>query len=212
MSVKIVNLKDRSGNELKIHGSDVVRNANGDPYCEEGAEINDTYYIHQVGSESVETGFSAQYKLMKYVNGDETQDPVQVGATISIPADMVVSAGEVDTVTAEDKASGGKFENDDNFDIGDKYIDLTIANAESSHIYINVKDLGGGAAGTVYIAGNGITITDGTGSDEGKKIISLSIKDTTNLDFDSSTHGLKLKADLATDLLSMVVFEEITLS
>ena len=76
---KFVNLKDRNGNELKIHGSDVVKNTSGDLWSEEGAEINDTYIVTKD-----ETSESTQYKMMKYVDGDMSKDPVQVGETINI--------------------------------------------------------------------------------------------------------------------------------
>lgn len=89
---------------------------------------------------SAETGYSSSYVLKK--------DNVQVGATINIPKDMVVSSGEVKTVTTENVPYQGA-------QVGDKYIDLTIANTAQNHIYIPVKDLV-----DVYVAGNGIQISD----------------------------------------------------
>lgn len=87
-----------------------------------------------------ETSYSASYVLKK--------DNVQVGATINIPKDMVVSSGEVKTVTTANVPYQGA-------QVGDKYIDLTIANTSQNHIYIPVKDLV-----DVYVAGNGIRISD----------------------------------------------------
>ena len=87
-----------------------------------------------------ETSYSASYVLKK--------DGTQVGATINIPKDMVVSNGEVKTVTVADEPYQGAV-------VGDKYIDLTIANTSQNHIYIPVKDLV-----DVYIAGNGIQISN----------------------------------------------------
>ena len=89
---------------------------------------------------SAETGYSSSYVLKK--------DNVQVGATINIPKDMVVSNGEVKTVTVADEPYQGA-------QVGDKYIDLTIANTAQNHIYIPVKDLV-----DVYVAGNGIQISN----------------------------------------------------
>lgn len=87
-----------------------------------------------------ETSYSASYVLKK--------DGTQVGATINIPKDMVVSSGEVKTVMVSDEPYQGAV-------VGDKYIDLTIANTAQNHIYIPVKDLV-----DVYIAGNGIQISN----------------------------------------------------
>lgn len=86
-----------------------------------------------------ETGYSSSYILKK---GNS-----QVGATINIPKDMVVSNGEVKTVTTANVPYQGA-------QVGDKYIDLTIANTSQNHIYIPVKDLV-----DVYVAGNGINIS-----------------------------------------------------
>lgn len=87
-----------------------------------------------------EAGYASSYALKK--------DNVQVGATINIPLDMVVESGEVKTVTTADVPYQGAV-------VGDKYIDLTIANTAQNHIYIPVKDLV-----DVYVAGNGISISN----------------------------------------------------
>lgn len=87
---------------------------------------------------SAEQGYASSYVLKK--------DGTQVGATINIPKDMVVSSGEVKTVTVANEPYQGA-------QVGDKYIDLTISNASQDHIYIPVKDLV-----DVYTAGNGIAI------------------------------------------------------
>jgi len=63
---------------------------------------------------------------------------------------MVVSKGEVTTVTTADDPYAGAV-------VGDKYIDLTIANAASDHLYIPVNDLV-----DIYKAGNGVDVTDNT--------------------------------------------------
>ena len=72
------------------------------------------------------TGYAATYNL--------TADGVATGADIDIPKDMVVSGGEVKTVATADTPYTGAV-------VGDKYIELTIANASSDKLYIPVKDL-----------------------------------------------------------------------
>lgn len=65
--------------------------------------------------------------------------------TINIPKDYLVKDAVVSTVVAADKAAGGKFENDANFAVGDKYIDFTVNTKDddgtATHLYINVDDL-----------------------------------------------------------------------
>ena len=54
--------------------------------------------------------------------------------TINIPKDMVVSSSSLQSVTSVDNPYVGA-------KVGDKYIDLVIANSTSEHIYIPVSDL-----------------------------------------------------------------------
>lgn len=68
--------------------------------------------------------------------------------TINIPKDMVVSSGSLQSVTSVDNPYVGA-------KIGDKYIDLVIANSTSEHIYIPVSDLI-----DTYLAGEGLTLKD----------------------------------------------------
>lgn len=95
-----------------------------------------------------ESGYAATYQLFSVTAGE---DPVEtaVGAKINIPKDMVVSGGEVKTVTTADVPYSGAV-------VGDKYIDLTIANAANDHLYIPVKDLV-----DIYTAGSGLSLTNG---------------------------------------------------
>ena len=118
------------------------------------------YKITQQGTP--ETGYFATYTLQANTGAQGAYEDVS-GAKINIPKDFVVRAASMDTVTAADKASGGKFENDTDFAVGDKYIDLEINTVDavdplvgSTHLYINVKDLV-----DTYTAGNGIDITNG---------------------------------------------------
>ena len=91
-----------------------------------------------------ETGYSSSYKLKKTIAGSSEY----VGDVINIPKDLVVESGDVKTVTTPDVPYQGA-------QVGDKYIDLVIANADNSHIYIPVNDLV-----DTYTAGDGIVITN----------------------------------------------------
>ena len=78
-------------------------------------------YTIQKAAEA-ESGFAATYKLMK--------DGVQVGASINLIKDMVVSSGTVETKsTSGDWGAAGT------------YLVLTLANATNDKVYINVGDL-----------------------------------------------------------------------
>lgn len=90
---------------------------------------------------TAEEGYSATYQLFK--------DSVAVGDKINIPKDMVVSAGEVKTCTVKDQPVAG-------LNVGDPYIDLTIANAEQSHLYIPCKTFV-----DVYTAGDATLTLEG---------------------------------------------------
>ena len=89
---------------------------------------------------TADTGYSATYQLFA--------GSTAVGDKINIPKDMVVESGDVKTVTTDDTPYTGAV-------VGDKYIDLVIANKTNSHIYIPVTDLI-----DIYTAGNGINITN----------------------------------------------------
>ena len=92
------------------------------------------------GVVSVETptssSYASVYEFYQGLTGTETaeQKAAKKIGTINIPKDMVISAGEVKTVTTADTPYTGAV-------VGDKYIDLTIANNDGTHIYIPVKDL-----------------------------------------------------------------------
>ena len=89
-------------------------------------------------AEAAESGFAATYNLKK--------DGVIEGASINIPKDMVVQSGEVKTVETVDTPVAG-------YKVGQKYIDLLLANATNQHIYILVNDLV-----DVYTAGTGVKL------------------------------------------------------
>lgn len=71
---------------------------------------------------TAEEGFAATYKLMK--------DGVQVGASINLIKDMVVSSGQV--VTKSESGAWGA---------AGTYLELTLANATNDKVYVNVGDL-----------------------------------------------------------------------
>lgn len=104
------------------------------------------------------TGYAATYQL--------TADGVATGTDIDIPKDMVVSAGEVKTVSTANSPYAGAA-------VGDKYIELTLANANSDKLYIPANSLveyvtsGSSNGDMIVVSINGnhqvtATITDGT--------------------------------------------------
>ena len=89
---------------------------------------------------TADSGYSATYQLFA--------GSTAVGDKINIPKDMVVESGTVETVETADTPYEGAA-------VGDKYIDLVIANTSSDHIYVPVNDLV-----DTYTEGNGIDITN----------------------------------------------------
>jgi len=83
-----------------------------------------------------ESGYAHTYHL--------TKDGVNVGASINIPKDIVVESGSVETCTQDDVPVEG-------YRVGDKYIDLVLANSGGSHLYILVNDLVDVYTGSTYI-------------------------------------------------------------
>ena len=76
------------------------------------------------------TDQSATYELQATF-GDSTQT---LGASIDVPKDMVIQSGTVGTVTVANQPYTGAV-------VGDKYIDLLLANTANTHIYIPAKSL-----------------------------------------------------------------------
>ena len=103
-----------------------------------GTEQKPVFSIVKVSDEE---GYAATYEL-------QTADGTALGTKIQVPVDMVVSSGTVAEVTTAETPYAGAV-------VGDKYIDLTIANNDGTHIYIPVKDLT-----DVYTAGHGIEVSD----------------------------------------------------
>lgn len=76
------------------------------------------------------SGVTSEYHLTKTVNG-VTEN---IGDAIDVPLDMVVQSGDVKTCSVANVPVQG-------YKVGDKYIDLLIANSNNQHIYILVSDL-----------------------------------------------------------------------
>ena len=71
-----------------------------------------------------------------------------MGDKINIPLDMVIENAEYKIVTVTDEPYEGA-------EVGDPYLDFTVANAAQSHLYVPLKDLV-----DVYTGGTHITVTN----------------------------------------------------
>lgn len=96
-----------------------------------GAEAK-TVYLDDTASTSG-TDFSKIYKLFQGSNSSDMSKNTLVG-TINIPKDLFVSGGSVKTVTVADEPYEGA-------KVGDKYIELVIANASQDKLYIPANSL-----------------------------------------------------------------------
>lgn len=166
MTDKKIQIKDLEGNLLfpKTKAEIVINKNNqnlGD--VEAGAQVNKIEKIKVNGNEinivekvaditvaeqsvytiskleAAQAGYSATYQL--------TKDGVKVGEYINIPKDLVVQSGSLKTCSNDNIPQTG-------FVVGDKYIDLVLANTDNQHIYIKVTDLV-----DIYTGGNGITVS-----------------------------------------------------
>lgn len=166
MTDKNIQIKDASGNNLfpKTKASIVMNNSNQNlGAVEAGAQVNKIETVKVNGTALTITNKSVdipvsypEYTVVKQATAESgfsstyylTKNGTQVGSKINIPKDMVVQSGSVKTVTTKDSPQQG-------FVVGDKYIDLVLANATNSHVYILVSDLV-----DKYTAGTAITITN----------------------------------------------------
>lgn len=114
--------------------------------------IPDASVVTVIEKSAPNTGYLKTYQV--------TVDGVPVGVDIDIPKDFLVKSASTSVVADTDKNTGGKFADNADFAVGDKYIDFTI-NVKSGdadtdeHVYLNVKDLA-----HVYTAGQGIAISN----------------------------------------------------
>ena len=99
-----------------------------------GGVDSKTVYITETAGQSSDP-FSKRYGVYQGATGSSAS-PVagEKLADIDIPKDMVVESGSVETVETADVPYEGA-------QVGDKYIDLVIANATSDHIYIPANSL-----------------------------------------------------------------------
>lgn len=199
MAVKYVKLRNRSNDTLKIHGTDVVRQEGSElvPWSEEGAEVNIIEKVKVNGTElavdeadrsvNVVIPEADEYSLVKDATPQSDYSAVyhlqkngsNVGDAINIPKDMVVSSGSVQTVTTPDEPYAGA-------QVGDKYIDLVLANTANEHVYIPVKDLV-----DIYTAGDGISVSEyNTISAKLSATGSLTFNESGEITLDSSTLSL----------------------
>ena len=72
------------------------------------------------------TNYASSYRL--YINN------IAIGDVINIPKDMVVQSGTLEECTTLNQPING-------LKIGDKYIDLLIANSNNQHIYISLENI-----------------------------------------------------------------------
>lgn len=101
-------------------------NLNGlDIFCKDKEARTSIDSITIVKDTSVDE-YTSVYKLL--INDKQS------GADINIPKDLVVESGSVKECTVENNPVQG-------YVVGDKYIDLLIANSNNKHIYILVSDL-----------------------------------------------------------------------
>ena len=137
LQTQINNLGNDAIKTVKVNGTSLTPAENGVDIligCEKQA--------------TAETGYASTYVIK--ANG------VQVGDKINVAKDWVLSDVAKGNVTAEDKAAGGKFENDSDFAVGDRYVDMEFnvkaGGAETStHIYLNVQEFI-----DLYTPGNGL--------------------------------------------------------
>ena len=99
------------------------------------------------------TGYAASYTIK--ANG------TALSPDIDIPKDWLLTAVDKGTVTAADKQAGGKFADDSDFAVGDRYVDMTFnvkaGGAETAtHIYLNVQEFI-----DLYTNGNGLNLSNG---------------------------------------------------
>ena len=114
-----------------------------------------TYQIRKLSTPTA--GAFATYAL--FCNNEQVpvDDPAK-NCVIDIPKDFLVKSATLGTVTQADKDPGGKFENDPNFLVGDKYIDFTV---NSRTLIPAVGEFQDYPAGTAFYADQfGTTLVD----------------------------------------------------
>lgn len=138
-----------------------VENISGKPVITYNAVIPESqnsilYSIAPKTLTEEESGlYSTVYQLYKQ-EGEDGQKSAVEGSVINIPLDFLVKNAELKTCETADVPETG-------YEVGDKYIDFTIntkttsKSSNTTHLYINLKDFV-----DVYVAGNGIDVTNKT--------------------------------------------------
>lgn len=166
---KFINLS-----QAQVIANDIINKVKDKNYLE--AANLPSYTIKKQAE--AETGYAHTYQLFEVLGEGASATETAVGAKINIPKDMVVSEAEVKTVETADVPYEGAV-------VGDKYIDLTIANSSGTHVYIPVNELV-----DAYTGGDGIAVS-------AQNEISVDI-DSTDGNGLGITNGGKLKLDVAT--------------
>lgn len=115
--------------ELKSHAGDIPAGATATTITGYAAEVADTAEDNAINASAVtisQDGLTVTFKQ----GGNTAEDVI---GTITIPADMVVQSGSVETYDAEHLPSG--------VDEPGTYLVLVLANATNDKVYINVADL-----------------------------------------------------------------------
>lgn len=200
MADKKIQLQDYQGNNLfPKTKAELVTTADGGNLA--SAQENKIETISLNGKEiqivnkkvNIEIPAAAEYSIAKATTADDgfsatyylTKDGEQTGQKINIPKDMVVQSGTVKTCETADAPLEG-------FKVGDKYIDLVLANAEDTHIYIKVTDLV-----DEYIAGEGIRIENHQVSVDTSKVAMKT--DLTSFATKEALTGVEAKVDAKAD-------------
>ena len=120
-----------------------------------------TVYITETSGGSSDI-YSKKYGIYQgAIGSSQSPDPSELLSEIFIPKDMFVESGTVGTVTTPDVPYPGA-------QVGDKYIDIILANSSSEHIYIPANSLV-----DVYTAAQGATEVQLT--IDGNNVISAAI-------------------------------------
>lgn len=142
-----------TGVTKEVSGTDVATTNVQDTLEALKGLIDDSTSAGNITIDEITTGLGANilkaYQI--YQGGTQTAGTTTGGTligTINIPKDFLVKSQSLGVVTSADKAAGGKFEDNDDYAIGDKYIDFVINTKDTAsgseadeHLYINVSDL-----------------------------------------------------------------------
>lgn len=116
--------------KLQATDNDLAFNENGELYFKASA-------VTVQEKATPNTGYLKSYQVC--VGG------TPVAIDIDIPKDFLVKSATSGVVTAADKAAGGKFADDTDYNVGDSYLDFVInvkeGTATDEHVYVNVTNL-----------------------------------------------------------------------